>query len=73
MNYFGICAVAMSFMPMEASADEGQISAGIAAEGNADVRTESGITSSEAIPESGDGEAASTEDSVYTEENSKQR
>ncbi len=53
----GICAVAMSFMSMEASADEGQISAGIAAEGNADVRTESGITSSEAIPESGDGEA----------------
>lgn len=67
----GICAAALSFMPMGASAAEGQAAAGTAAQRDAEPGTESGNTSSEAIPESGDGEAGSTEDLVYTEEDSR--
>lgn len=67
----GICAAVMTFMPMGVSAAEGQTAAGTAAEGNAELRAESEITGSEAVPENEAGESESTEDFVYTEEDSR--
>lgn len=67
----GICAAVMTFMPMGVSAVEGQTAAGTTAEGNAELRAESEITGSEAVPENEAGESESTEDFVYTEEYSR--
>ncbi len=64
----GICAAALSFMPMGASAAEGQAAAGTAAQREAESGTEDG-SSSEAVSKNPDGDA---EDFVYTEENSRQ-